>query len=55
MGTHIFRRFGATLAKCKGLPDDIVQFMGRWVSDTFRRYFIFTDSAKVDMSAALLA
>jgi hypothetical protein len=53
-GTHVFRRFGATLAKCNGLPDDLIQFMGRWVSETFKRYFMFSDQNKVDMSASLL-
>ena len=53
-GTHTFRRFGATYAKCKGIPDDLIQYMGRWVSDCFQRYFIFGDDQKVEMSRDLV-
>jgi len=53
--THSFRRFGATLAKCRGLPDDLTQHMGRWVSDCFQRYFLFSDDDKTDMNKSLLS
>ena len=52
--THSFRRFGATYGKTHGIPDDLVQYMGRWVSDCFQRYWIFDDDAKVDMSRSLV-
>ena len=52
--THSFRRFGATYAKCGGIPDDVIQYVGRWVSDCFQRYFVFSDDDKVDMSRSLI-
>ena len=52
--THSFRRFGATYAKLKKIPDDLTQYMGRWISDCFQRYWIFDDDAKVDMSRSLV-
>jgi hypothetical protein len=55
IGTHSFRRFGATYAKTKGIPNDLIQLMGRWVSDCFQRYFMFSDSDKADMSRYLVS
>ena len=55
IGTHSFRRFGATYAKLRGVPDDLIQYMGRWVSACFQRYFIFSDDNKVDFSKDLVA
>jgi hypothetical protein len=52
--THSFRRFGASYAKTHGIPDDMIQFMGRWVSECFQRYFVFSDDNKVDISRSLL-
>ena len=49
------RRFGATLAKCRGIPDDLTQHMGRWVSDCFQRYFLFSDDDKTEMNKRLLS
>ena len=57
-GTHSFRRFGATLAKCNGVPDDLIQLVGRWVSQnpsvSNPAYFQFSDEDKVQANAALL-
>jgi hypothetical protein len=53
--THSFRRFGATYAKCRGIPDDLIQHMERWVSDCFQRYFLFSDDDKVQMNQRLLS
>jgi hypothetical protein len=53
-GLHSFRRFGATLAKTRGIPDDLIQLMGRWASLTFQRYFIFDASELVDINRQLL-
>ena len=53
-GTHSFRRFGATYMKCKGIPDDLIQYMGRWVSECFQRYFLFSDDDKVNISKQML-
>ena len=52
--THSFRRFGATYAFCKGIPSDLVQYMGRWVSDCWQRYLLFSDDNKTDMSHKML-
>ena len=54
IGTHSFRRFGATYAKTKGIPDDLIQLMGRWVSDCFQRYFMFSDSDKADINRQMV-
>jgi hypothetical protein len=54
IGTHCFRRFSATLAKTQGLPDDLIQYMGRWSSLCFQSYWMFSDDDKTDMNAALL-
>ena len=54
-GTHTFRRFGATYAKCQGIPDDLIKLMGRWVSDCWQRYLMFSDEDKVQMSRDMLA
>ena len=54
-GLHCFRRFGATLCKAGGLPNDITQYLGRWCSDCFQRYWIFSDEDKLDMSRQMIA
>ena len=53
-GTHAFRRMGASIAKCNGVPDDLIQYMGRWVSQCFQRYFIFSDSEKMEINGMIL-
>ena len=53
-GLHCLRRFGATLAKTNGVPDDIIQYLGRWASACFQRYFMFGDDDKVEMSRSML-
>jgi hypothetical protein len=53
-GLHSFRRFGATYARVKGIPDDLIKHMGGWVSDCFRRYFMFSDDQKVDNNRGIL-
>ena len=54
IGLHSFRRFGATLAKLRGVPDDLIQVMGRWVSLTFQRYFVYDEADLVDINKRLL-
>jgi hypothetical protein len=53
-GLHSFRRFGATYARVKGIPDDLIKHMGGWVSDCFRRYFMFSEDQKVDNNRGIL-
>ena len=55
IGTHSFRRFGATYMKTKGIPDDLIQYMGRWISECFQRYFMFSDADKVDISRRMVS
>ena len=38
INTHSFRIGGASAAASAGLPDSVVQTLGRWSSDCFRRY-----------------
>ena len=52
--THSFRRFGATHAFCKGTPSDLVQCMGRWVSDCWQRCLLFSEDNKAEMSHRML-
>ena len=54
-GTHAFRRMGASIAKCNGVPDDLIQYMGRWVSQCFQRYFIFSDNEKMRLNGMILS
>jgi alkylhydroperoxidase family enzyme len=53
-GLHSFRRFGATVAKLNGLPNDIIQRLGRWNSDTFLTYFVFTVEETIAWQSQLL-
>ena len=39
-GLHSWRRFGATIAHCNGVPHDMIQELGRWCSDSFLSYFV---------------
>ena len=38
INTHSFRIGGASTAASSGIPDSIIQIMGRWSSDCYRRY-----------------
>jgi hypothetical protein len=51
---HSFRRLGATLAKIKGTPNDLIMFLGRWKSDTFMTYFMFDDDEQIAINSKLL-
>ena len=54
-GLHSFRRFGATYAKAKGIPDDLVQHMGGCAAlDCFKTYWLFSEEEKVDINRGLL-
>ena len=47
LNTHSFRIGGASAASSHGIPDSIVQVLGRWSSDCFRQYIRISDK---DMS-----
>ena len=53
-GLHAFRRFGATIAKLNGLPNDIIKLLGRWHSDTFLGYFVFSIEEQINLQSNLL-
>ena len=38
INTHSFRIGGASMATSHGIPDSVIQIMGRWSSDCFRQY-----------------
>ena len=54
LSLHSFRRLGATLAKIKGIPNDLIMFLGRWKSDTFMTYFMFDDDEQIAINSKLL-
>jgi hypothetical protein len=54
-GTHSFRRFGATLARTQGIPDDMIKLMGRWQSDCFQMCFMFSEDDKVEANRGMLS
>ena len=35
---HSFRRGGATALAAKGVPDWVIQMLGRWKSDSYKKY-----------------
>lgn len=39
---HSFRRGGATYAFRSGVPGELIQVMGDWKSDAYKRYFDFS-------------
>jgi hypothetical protein len=53
-GIHAWRRYGATVAKLAGLPNDSIQYLGRWKSDTFLAYFAYTTDDEIAMQSQVL-
>jgi hypothetical protein len=53
-GLHSWRRYGATVAKCRGVPNDIIRRIGRWRSDTFELYFTLTSDDEIAMQRQVL-
>ena len=43
MDTHSFRIGGASAAASAGVSDSVIQILGRWSSDTYRRYLRLSD------------
>jgi hypothetical protein len=39
---HSLRRGGATSLANRGVPDHVIQYLGRWLSDTYRRYIDYS-------------
>lgn len=51
---HSFRRGGATWAFQSGMPGELIQICGDWVSDSYRRYLEFSTQNKLDLAALLI-
>lgn len=50
INTHSFRIGGASTAASVGIPDSIIQTLGRWASNAYRRYVQFSDDSIADFS-----
>ena len=50
---HSFRRGGATWAFQCGMPGELIQICGDWVSDSYKRYLEFSTSNKLELAALL--
>ena len=48
---HSFRRGGASWAFQAGLPGELIQVCGDWVSDAYNVYLEFTMQKKLDLAA----
>ena len=50
---HSFRRGGASWAFQSGVPGELIQICGDWVSDSYKRYLEFSTQNKLDLAALL--
>jgi hypothetical protein len=50
---HIFRIGAASLLCSIGLPDSVIQILGRWTSDAFRRYIHLPDPFIVNTARSM--
>ena len=48
---HSFRRGGATWAFQVGIPGELIQICGDWVSDAYKQYLEFSMDDKLDLAA----
>ena len=53
INTHSFRIGGASAAAAAGVPDSVIQAMGRWRSDCYKRYIRMDDTIKRNWSSAI--
>ena len=51
---HSFRRGGATWAFQAGIPGELIQICGDWISDAYKRYLEFSMLDKLDFAAQLV-
>jgi hypothetical protein len=51
---HSFRRGGATWAFQVGIPGELIQICGDWVSDAYKRYLEFNMNDKLNLAACLV-
>ena len=50
INTHSFRIGGASAAASAGIPDSVIQILGRWSSDAYKRYLRLADCTIKDVS-----
>ena len=50
LNTHSFRIGGASAAASAGVPDSVIQILGRWKSDAYRRYIWLSDTTVSDVT-----
>ena len=50
---HSFRRGAATFASDTGVPGELIQVIGDWVSDAYKQYIEHSLSAKVRVAARI--
>ena len=53
INTHSFRIGGASAAAAAGIPDSVIQIMGRWKSDCYKRYIRIDDTIKRNWASAI--
>ena len=53
INTHSFRIGGASAASSAGIPDSLIQVMGRWSSDAYHRYLRVSDVTVRDVSVRM--
>ena len=51
---HSFRRGGASWAFKSGIPGELIQILGDWASDAYKRYLEFTMDNKISLAALLV-
>jgi hypothetical protein len=51
---HSFRRGGASWAFQSGIPGELIQVVGDWASDAYKRYIEFTMDNKINLAALLV-
>ena len=52
---HSFRRGGATWAFHTGVPGELIQIFGDWVSDAYKCYLEFSDDAKLRVAREMVS
>ena len=53
INTHSFRIGGASAAASAGVPDSVIQILGRWSSDAYKRYLHLSNDTVKSLSRQL--
>ena len=51
--SHSFRIGAATIAACNGIPDHLIQALGRWTSNAYQLYIRTPSEALASLSLQL--